>query len=202
MSASSRIVKIRGDLDRDAFGAKIGVSGRTVQRWELNNELPKGKEVVKIAEVFNVNAHWLLTGNGDPYIKDRIRGSPQNIQEPNQNYSASGADNDSEEISMQDFRMSDALTMCARVLDSGTSYATALYLNIQHFNRALTAEERLAHLEYCQKSLEDKVNALAAKLDTFEEVQEQNNFLRKEVNRLSATYENPEDAPDTKEKAS
>jgi hypothetical protein len=40
----------------------------------------------------------------------------------------------------QEFRISDALAMCARVLESGTSYATALYLNIQHFDRAVQAE--------------------------------------------------------------
>lgn len=69
MDASKRIIEIRGDLDRETFGARIGVSGRTVQRWELNNELPKGKEAARIADEFGVNAHWLLTGQGEPYIK-------------------------------------------------------------------------------------------------------------------------------------
>ena len=45
------------------------------------------------------------------------------------------------------FKVSDALTMAARVLESGTSYAMALLLNIQHFDRAIQAETRITQLE-------------------------------------------------------
>ncbi len=37
--------------------------------------------------------------------------------------------------------------MAARVLESGTSYAIALQLNIQHFDRAIQAETRITQLE-------------------------------------------------------
>ncbi len=46
-----------------------------------------------------------------------------------------------------EFKVSDALTMTARVLESGTSYAMALLLNIQHFDRAIQAETRITQLE-------------------------------------------------------
>ncbi|MBW2054013.1 MAG: helix-turn-helix domain-containing protein, partial [Deltaproteobacteria bacterium] len=71
MDVSERIIIVRGNLDRDQFAAKIGVSARTVQRWELEGELPKGKELAKIASEFKVNVHWLVTGEGEPYIKER-----------------------------------------------------------------------------------------------------------------------------------
>ena len=46
-----------------------------------------------------------------------------------------------------EFKVSYALTMAARVLESGTSYAIALLLNIQHFDRAIQAETRITQLE-------------------------------------------------------
>lgn len=52
---------------------------------------------------------------------------------------------------MQGIRIADALQATARVLESGTSYATALFLNIQHFDRAVMAESRLDHLEQFAK---------------------------------------------------
>jgi len=65
---SERIIEIRGDLDREEFGAKIGVSDRTVQRWELEDALPKAPELNKISEIFHINVQWLVTGEGRKYI--------------------------------------------------------------------------------------------------------------------------------------
>ena len=71
MTPSERIAFVRGKLSRDEFGAEIGVSGRTVQRWELEGDLPKGKELLNIANVFNINIHWLVTNEGEPYIYNK-----------------------------------------------------------------------------------------------------------------------------------
>ena len=64
MDISKRILQIRGKLSREKFAAMIGVSTRTIQRWEQQNDLPKGKELLTISKVFNINTHWLLTGKG------------------------------------------------------------------------------------------------------------------------------------------
>jgi len=40
-----------------------------------------------------------------------------------------------------------------RVLESGTSYAIALLLNIQHFDRAIQAETRITQLEKTFKNI-------------------------------------------------
>jgi phage repressor protein C with HTH and peptisase S24 domain len=65
-SFQDRIVQVRGELERDEFGRRIGVSARTVQRWELEGGHPKGSELAKIAEVFGVDLHWLITGGEAP----------------------------------------------------------------------------------------------------------------------------------------
>lgn len=50
--------------------------------------------------------------------------------------------------------------MAVRVLESGTSYATALFLNIQHFDRAIRAEMRIQQLEHNLGVLNDKIGRL------------------------------------------
>lgn len=44
-------------------------------------------------------------------------------------------------------KISDDLALAAKVLESGTPYATALHLNIQSFARAIDTEDRLGNLE-------------------------------------------------------
>lgn len=47
--------------------------------------------------------------------------------------------------------------MAARVLESGTTYAIALYLNIEHFDRAIQAEARVTALETRVAVLENEI---------------------------------------------
>jgi transcriptional regulator with XRE-family HTH domain len=64
----SRLLSVRNGMSRETFAAKIGISPRTVQRWELDGFLPKGDDLEKIASVFNINIHWLVTGQGPKHI--------------------------------------------------------------------------------------------------------------------------------------
>ena len=68
MTFQERLIKIRGTKNRDEFASKIGVSPRTIQRWELEDALPKGDELIKISKEYGVNLNWLLTGDGSPYL--------------------------------------------------------------------------------------------------------------------------------------
>jgi len=197
MKVIENLIRVRGSLTQKEFASRIGTNQSTVQKWEKGETLPGSRFLEAIYREFGVSVDWLLTGQGDPYIKDRARGSPGPSESEKPVVQVSGAEN----VSDENFRISDALTMCARVLDSQTSYATALYLNIQHFDRAVSAERRLAQIEHSQKSMENKINALVEKVKTLEYLQEEKKELRKEVNRLRATYESPGPAPDTEEEA-
>jgi hypothetical protein len=91
------------------------------------------------------------------------------------------------------FRITDAMTMCARVLESGTSYATALYLNIQHFDRAVSAEERLGQLEAQQAAFEQATQVRFREMEErIDALINQNKAKQAEINRLKATYEDPD----------
>jgi uncharacterized coiled-coil protein SlyX len=55
--------------------------------------------------------------------------------------------------------------MAARVLESRTSYALALFTNIQHFDRAIQAEARIAQLERKDQEQMDRINKLEGECD-------------------------------------
>ncbi len=78
------------------------------------------------------------------------------------------------------------MIMTARVLESGTSYATALYLNIVHFDRALAAEitnakfqERIANLETQVSNLQRQVDRLPATPDTDTDQEDSSKLIQK-----------------------
>ena len=98
------------------------------------------------------SAHQVVDGRGSMAIGDPGAGYDPSGPPP-----APGGDG-------MPFKVSGAMTMAARVLESGTSYATALYLNIQHFDRAIRAEERISHLEDKCDRFEKWIEELEKKL--------------------------------------
>lgn len=180
MQISDRIIKIRGDLERQVFASKIGVSARTVQRWELEDALPKGEELKKIAEIFSVNVHWLVTGEGDQYInKDREQiGSAQDPE---------GLWGDTAQVDIEGDRFSvtafapksgregtagtlgQAVDMLSTVLNSGDSiYVHALMSNLVAFSDAVQARQKQDRMQDRIKSLENECDKLKEKLEDLE----------------------------------
>ena len=70
MPIGDRIKKIRGSLSREEFALKLGIDKSTIQRYENDDNIPKGDILQQIHDEFNVNINWLLTGNGDPGISN------------------------------------------------------------------------------------------------------------------------------------
>ena len=54
------------------FAKKIGVDVSTVHNY-LKGHIPKGDVLQRVRKEFNVDINWLLTGQGRPYIDDRMR---------------------------------------------------------------------------------------------------------------------------------
>jgi len=71
MTIGNRIKKVRGGLSREEFALKIGADKSTIQRYEQYNNIPKGDILQRIYEQFNVNIHWLLTGEGEPFPEEK-----------------------------------------------------------------------------------------------------------------------------------
>lgn len=57
-----RLVELRGKLSQQDFAESIGVSKRTIIRYEKEDRLPDAEVVARICEHYNVNPVWLLVG--------------------------------------------------------------------------------------------------------------------------------------------
>jgi uncharacterized coiled-coil protein SlyX len=150
------------------FAEKIGAGESTVNTWN-NGQIPKGSFLKRIHSLFSVNINWLLTGEGEPYIIDKDKAGASTREEIT-------IYKDGNEAAEDGFKVSGALTMAARVLESGTSYAMALYTNIQHFDRAIQAEARITELEKKDEAQTDRINHLEGECET----------LRKRLEALEA----------------
>jgi len=78
MHIGERIKTIRGKMSQKDFAARIGVGQRSIHDWEAGKASPGARALAAIHKVFNVNVHWLLTGEGEPYIEDSRKAEPRN----------------------------------------------------------------------------------------------------------------------------
>jgi transcriptional regulator with XRE-family HTH domain len=68
-----RIKYIRGSLTQPEFGKKLGVGRNNVYTWESNKSMPIAEILLQIYKEYGVNINWLLSGEGEPYIKKSKR---------------------------------------------------------------------------------------------------------------------------------
>jgi repressor LexA len=71
-----RTAREQKELDQTGLAEKIGVVARTLQRWEKGEQVPDAVSIMKIAKATNVQANWLLTGDGDAYT---LAAPPDNV---------------------------------------------------------------------------------------------------------------------------
>lgn len=180
MTPGKRIKKIREellDLTQEGFGEPLGF------KWYKVKDIESGKikvspEIATLIEnIYSFKFEWLLTGKG-PMKKEELSAGAESSH-LNKDAKDSSPQTESETAKADQIKISEDLFLATRVLESGTAYATALHLNIRSFAMAIDAEERISVLESNQRGFEKKVSAEIA-------------ALRKEVNRLKATYEAPD----------
>ncbi len=159
-----KIIARDKDLDEgitDVALAKIlGTNKDTLATYRKGQGLLKGEVVENLVVKYNFSPQWLFRGEGEPFPGARAKypevcgpEAPQTPARPAQAASHVAPTSPLQQppcTQSQEIRISDALSMTARVLESGTSYATALYLNIQHFDRAVQSE---TVMKQCQDDL-------------------------------------------------
>ena len=79
-SIGDRIRIIRGYLEQPEFAKEIGVARNTVSSYENNNITPAGKVLLKMYKKLNVNINWLLSGEGDPYLKTELENKIEKME--------------------------------------------------------------------------------------------------------------------------
>jgi hypothetical protein len=138
----------------------------------------KRSNIKKLVNFFHSSGAYLMENIGDPFpfgIPQRddllkksldIKETPP-LKEQQKEYKKQ--DITKHTTRPTDFILGEAVGMATEVLSSGTSYATALYLNIQHFDRAIRAENRICFLEQENVGLKDRIDQLEARLAALEE---------------------------------
>jgi hypothetical protein len=162
----------------------LGVNVGTLSNYRTMKNLPKASFIIKLCELFECNKEWLMTGKGRPFYKTADFYDDGINMEKNESPPGSVQfDSTQEDLQCHgmEFRISDAMTMCARVLESGTSYATALYLNIQHFDRAVQAE---TVVKKCQDDLKVMGASIAKMQSRMDELEKENRNLHEEIRKL------------------
>ena len=71
MTIGERIKKARKalDLTQQAFADRLGMKQNTIATYEMNRTNPSDPAVKSICREFNVDEHWLRTGEGDPFVQ-------------------------------------------------------------------------------------------------------------------------------------
>ncbi len=67
MSNRIKIIREALKLSQREFGERLGVSRDVISNIEYNRVQPKELLLRHICELYNVNQHWLETGDGDMF---------------------------------------------------------------------------------------------------------------------------------------
>lgn len=69
---SERIKELRKKqgLTQQRLGELVGVKKSSISQWESGEHAPSGDNLVALAKVFGVSAHWLSTGKGSPELSN------------------------------------------------------------------------------------------------------------------------------------
>jgi hypothetical protein len=195
VSWAIKIITEDDDLDRgitDVALAKIlGTNKNTLAGYRHEKGLLKGEVIDNLVSHYNFSPMWLFKGEGEPFPGARAKyrdvcetetpdppKSEHLINEKAAIYATPGA---KQAPTGTEIRISDAMTMTARVLESGTSYATALYLNIVHFDRAVSAETTMFK---CQEDLHKQGELIAQMQTRLDEMDREAKTLREEIREL------------------
>jgi hypothetical protein len=138
----------RGLKSKKVAAVAIGIRYGTYQRYEYGGN-PSETHWKKLIEFYCCSRSWL-----QQYRSSRSSSLTSPIGE---------------------FKIRDVVYMATQILESGTSYAHALYLNIVHFDRALQGETRIEKCEGDIRRLEGEVESMKKMV---EKLSEENKLLK------------------------
>jgi transcriptional regulator with XRE-family HTH domain len=172
-----------------ALAKILGTDKNTISRYRQGKGPPSGKVINNLIAHYKFNPMWLFKGEGEPYPGARNKYKevcgPTELSGVYDTMAGYGtAAPQSPPAQSQEFRISDAIIMCTRVLESGTSYATALYFNIQHFDRAVNSE---IFGKKCQDDLRIVGNSIAKMQTRMDGLEKENRNLQEEIGKLKGS---------------
>jgi transcriptional regulator with XRE-family HTH domain len=65
-----RHARDKSDIKQNRAAMYIGVHNSTLNKYESGDREADHETMVRLSELYHVNLHWLLTGEGDMYISE------------------------------------------------------------------------------------------------------------------------------------
>jgi hypothetical protein len=142
-------IKADKDLDKGIqdidLAKKLGTNKNTLAAYRNQKGLIKGEFIEKLVSEYHFSPAWLLAGNGEPFPgageKYPEACGPEEASPPSEVKMVSDRWAGPAELDHAKIKVSDALIMASRVLESGSGYAEALRSNIVDYHRAIRAEK-------------------------------------------------------------
>lgn len=169
------------NMTNEKIGKDIGCSTSAVNSYRRMITVP-GMNFLAYMQKYNFSLKWLTSGKGEPFA-DECDKFPEiykkeksfDLKETMVNYEQNN------NAHLPPIRISDAIIMCTRVLESGTSYATALYFSIQHFDHALEIEN---YSKKCQDDLNSFKKEFMEMKNRLENIEKENIRLHTDIQKL------------------
>lgn len=62
---AARLAALRGQLSQAVFADRLGLTPKTIQRWEAGVAIPDGDSLLSLWREFQADPGWVLTGSSD-----------------------------------------------------------------------------------------------------------------------------------------
>lgn len=146
----NRIMNVLGYKTKKELALNLKISAP-----DLNNRIKSGsikQLLIDHAIHHNVNVDWLLTGRENSK-QDHLANNPVSENQASYNTSTAPA-----------IKISELISKTVGILESQTSYSTALKSNIIAFHHAMTCEEQLDTANKRIDTLEEHVKSIESRL--------------------------------------
>ena len=72
-----RLLDVFNVKENKGLAVKFGVKPSTITSWKNGDNSPQYENILQKNELSGINLHWLLTGEGEKFLKDVQAKSPQ-----------------------------------------------------------------------------------------------------------------------------
>ena len=165
-----------GGMSLHALGVKVGVTGTTIQKWEVGELTPKkSRHLEALSAALDIDIALLKEYRAETYEETDgaiavVDGRPDLPLSTPKNQMPRRTSRNKERAAppagdAQRINIEEAMGKTYKVLTSETPYAVALYLNVQQFSNAVDATKELSTCQDRITNLETQVGALRNQVD-------------------------------------
>lgn len=163
LGANLRLFRKKLGLNQSEFAKPLGITNSSISAIEQGKNSPAESTIKLMEKEYQLNRHWLFTGEGDPYRYENQSSPSINDPEESYNHRPSKAD----EPHVDDFAT--AVALLQEIWGYGDNgIIEALQANLQTLARTVRKERQLDKQSEKTQWLEERISKLEKKLETKE----------------------------------